>query len=290
MADEPILANEEFFDPERPVLELLFHAEHQFDMGQVGRMLVDLDADYHRMFKRRLTLVRIETGSLLAQIAEQVTAGAMILQSTGDIAGSLERLVGFGQMLQDGFRSLKKQNEPSNSWFSDLSKALPAITKFAAQNGSDVDIKARSHPKHGDALSFKVTSHEAKMAHGKLLRMKSEGSPKIRERAAAALPRPPHDNLDALPSPDTVQREAPTTNASRLALESLGALSRSAPSSDVRILVDAIAKMFKEANELDELENLAKAMDDNKRPEIAKMLRAHLPPKEYVHALPAPKS
>jgi hypothetical protein len=247
--------------------------------AEIGRLLIDLQADYQRLYGRTLVLAKFETGSFWAHVQDAATWLANHSENISQWADTGSHVLDFGKKILDAIK--RKDIDAATLPLSTRAEQdeelrfVERMVKTATKANSGFEMYSERDDKAGTKkMMVRLTPADTRRIHNSSKRMKAV------KQATQALPNP-HGLISppsittstALSVPNPWLQDDLT---SRLE-ERLKALPSSAPEDDVRALVAALVSVLSPYG-LSPLEDLAKSLEASGRHHVASIVRRHIPP------------
>lgn len=239
-------------------LVVKFTGAASLDAVELASILKDLSADYKKLTRGRLMLVKFETGSALFYLTDAlIVAGVLASQST-QVLDALKNIAKFADALKDFLLKAKTLNPPTSTGQA-LAKSAPRMLKVAAEHNFGLEVThSADHKAQTESFSIKMTQTEAHGAHERLV----EGSrrpPKLVENHSTLLTAVTHD-FDSL-----------AQSLSRLP---------SASSDELESIVAAIVTALKSEGYSSSLPALSSSLEGQGRQDIAAIVKRFIPPED----------
>lgn len=232
------------------------------DAAEFAALLKDFGADYKKLTRSRLMLVRYEVGSSWFSVSDiLITAGAIAGQAT-DIIKAASNMAKFAGALKGCFSKSQSLNPQQISMGQVLAKSVPRLTKLAAEKGAGLEISYNADHKAGtEGYSIKMTPAEVRRSHDQqVIEGEALDSDRIAVSRVVKTPRPrPRQLRDA-----------------ELLARSFSDLAAISPA-EAEGIVEAFVAALKSAGSEDTLSAISSSLDDQGRHDIAAMVRKHLP-------------
>jgi hypothetical protein len=230
-------------------LVVVFATAEPIGAAEVGLLLRELSSDYKRVTGGRLVLWRYETGSSWIHLRDAIAVAGSLAGSFNDISIAVQHMAKFVQHLKLHFEKSKEQRLEDNG-LDLVTKSATRIVKIAAESGADIAVRYRKDEKNG------LESYSLTVNHQQAVKLLSTADQAKRNRRRA-LPRPQSDQDHA--------------RIEQVANRLIGG---GVMSDD---LVDTLVLALKSSGGKDLLPVLADKLDIAGRPEMARIVRRHIP-------------
>lgn len=150
-------------------LVIKFTGAASLDALELASILKDLSADYKKLTRGRLTLVKYDTGSALFYLTDTlIVAGVLAVQST-QVLEALKNIAKFADALKDFFLKEKTLNPPTSTGQA-LAKSAPRMLKAAAEHNFGLEVThSADHKAQTESFSIKMTPSEVHEAYERLV-------------------------------------------------------------------------------------------------------------------------
>lgn len=263
----------------RPALIIGLLNNGPIDAERVGRMLIDLKADYQRGNGHSLVLSHMETGSMWFTLWDAVTWGTAGVVATAAVVEAGERLLEFGKRIMSAIQHADESSKEiappvvdndSDDYGDEMQSAI-RIVSIAAENKAGAEIIFENDPKGGRRIQLiRLLPAEAVRINAYNKRASS-----VRRRRRLKVKQGPAAKL---PQTDDAQQDAVIEDFSKR----LVSMSGTASDDDIRAFIAIIADTVKSTGSTHLLEQMASAMEAHGRWGIALMIREHIPPNDHL--------
>jgi hypothetical protein len=162
-------------------LVIRFTGAASLDAVELASILKDLSADYKKLTRGRLMLVKYETGSALFYLTDALIVAGLLASQSTQVLEALKSIANFANVLKDFLLKAKTLN-PLTSTGQALAKSAPRMLKVAAEHNFGLEVThSADHKAQTESFSIKMTHAEAQLAYERLV----EGSrrpPKLVEQ------------------------------------------------------------------------------------------------------------
>lgn len=263
---------------EFPTIIIGLTSQRQVNAGDIGRILVDLQADYKRLYGQSLVLQHMETGSIWLFLQEAMTWVAGKAVAAGDLSQAASRMLDFGKKVQDAVAGKQGKLAVPNVAGQDESeklKFLDRAIKTAAKNGGGFEyIEEMDGKTNNRRTVVRMTPPETREMVKREAKRK-----KVQRKDWYRLP-PSERKTVAIPDYQTTEIATPETM--RVLGARLDALPASASPHDIQLVVDTVAELLKSWGSSHRLEHFAQSMEFKGRDDIATLIRRHIPPQNQL--------
>ncbi|RWD70775.1 hypothetical protein [Mesorhizobium sp.] len=235
---------------------------------EIGRLLIDLQKDYRRLFKRQLVLKSLVTGSVWMTVGEYILMGGAGTIGAAKFVEASQRLYKFGMQIRD---SLKSKETPQPETKAPASQAIDLrgterLLKIAASHNAGLDVHVALGPdgKPQEAL-LRYTPSQANQLH-----RNSQRAAKLKQASiewdASGLVETPKHSLEA------------SRSLLKSAKASLGVLPSSGSDTEIRAIIGPIAEILKNAGQVALLKEFSRSMQRAGRHDVAMVIQSYIPP------------
>lgn len=228
------------------------------DAAEFAALLKDFSADYKKLTRSRLMLVRYEVGSSWFSVSDILIAAGAISGQAADLIKAASNMAKFAGALRGLFSKSRSLNPQPIFTGQSLARSLPRLTKLAAEKGAGIEVSYNADHKAGtEGFSLKMGPTQVRTCHEQLL-IEGEALDSVRvvKSRVAESSRPLRD-AELLPR----------------SFSDLAAM----PSAEAEGIVEAFVAAMKAAGSEGILSAIASSFDSQGRPDIAAMVRKHLP-------------
>lgn len=279
------MANAGEWDNEgRPTLVIVLRNERPIDAAKVGRLLIDLQADYYRTTRHSLVLGHMESGSVWLYLLDAAVYGLEAFKGAGDAADGAGRIWDFGKRIKAALTraddSSKQLPAPTSAAgaaeaasqdnLTSVIKSVERMVGTAADSNAGLEVRIEGMIAGSPStIAVRYTPADTKRVNRQLKRDKAARKPM--EKA--------HDELD-----EEVPQEV--TRSLQDFSQRIDALGGTASEDDLRAVIAVVAETVKATpGGTHLLEQLAIRLDLEAKSHIAKMIREHIPPKDRTPKL-----
>lgn len=258
-----------------PTIMIGLTTHRQINAEEIGRILIDLQSDYNRLYGQSLVLRHMETGSAWLFLQEALTWVAGKAVAAGDLAQAAGRMLDFGKKVQETVARKQGKLPVANvTSYGEIEKLkfLDRAIKTAAKTGGGFEyIEEVDGNTNNRRTVVRLTPPEAKEIE------RSETKKKKAQRK---------DWYKLPPTERGVVYSTEDRTISPEFLRSLGArfdaLQSSASPHDIQLVVETVAELLKNWGAAHLLEHFAQSMELKGRHDIAVLIRRHIPPQNLI--------
>jgi hypothetical protein len=228
-------------------------SEDPVDAADVGKLIVDMAADYRRVTRGRLVLAGYENGSAWISVQDAIAAA-------GGVASSVSSMVDAASHMKTYFEYLRGQLKPKEAepltidQSASVAKSATRMVETAAKHGAGLDLRYNSDVAMGKhALEIRLTPPQVREAKSEMLSRRQNAVSGITRTAIA---------------PSSQEDTAEVELAVRM-------LSGPRSQDELEGIVGLIAAVLKKAGNSRLLPTIAAAFDDQGQRAIGDMVRSH---------------
>lgn len=232
------------------------------DAAEFAALLKNFGADYKKLTRSRLMLVRYEVGSSWFSVSDILIAAGAICGQAADLIKAASNMAKFAGALRGLFSKSQSLNPQPIFTGQLLAKSLSRLTKLAAEKGAGIEVSYNADHKAGtEGFSLKMTPAQVRRCHDQqLIEGEALDSDRVAVSRVVEAPRQPPRQL----------RDA------ELLARSFSDLAAMSPA-EAEGIVEAFVAALKSAGSEGILSAIASSLDGQGRSDIAAMVRKHLP-------------
>ncbi|WP_156459730.1 MULTISPECIES: hypothetical protein [unclassified Mesorhizobium] len=258
-----------------PTIIIGLTAHRQVNVEDIGRILIDLQSDYKRLYGQSLVLRHIETGSAWLFLQEALIWVAGKAVAAGDLAQAASRMLDFGKKVQETVARKQGKLPVANITGYDENEKLKfldrAIKTMAKAGGGFEYIEEVDGSTNNRRTVVRLTPPETKEIEKSEIKRK-----KAQRKDWYKLPQSERGG------PHPIGSMAVSPEVMRSVGERLDALQSSASPHDIQFVVETVAELLNNWGATHLLEHFAQSMELKDRHDIAVLIRRHIPPQNRI--------